>query len=158
MEPSKNYAKPLTIVGIIVVIAGILGFTTLGKKADQTPNTSGATSTPTTDTASNTNTESETKYKDGTYAVTGNYISPGGAETVGVTLKIENDVVVASDFEIQADRPISVEMQKQFSDGYKQFVVGKKLDEVSVGKVSGSSLTPKGFNDAVAKIKVQAQS
>jgi hypothetical protein len=41
---------------------------------------------------------------------------------------------------------------------YKQYVVGKKIDEVQLTKVSGSSLTPQGFNDALAKIKAEAKS
>jgi hypothetical protein len=36
-------------------------------------------------------------------------------------------------------------------------VVGKKLDDIKVSKVAGSSLTSGGFNQAVADIKTQAQ-
>lgn len=97
-------------------------------------------------------------YKDGSYSATGTYMSPGGAEEVGVTLTLKNGIVTDSVFEAKASRPASVNMQNQFAAGYKQYVVGKKLADINVRKVSGSSLTPQGFNDAVAKIKVQAQS
>ena len=35
--------------------------------------------------------------------------------------------------------------------------MGKKLDAISVSKVAGSSLTSGGFNEAVDKIKTEAQ-
>ena len=37
-------------------------------------------------------------------------------------------------------------------------VVGKNIDEVAITKVAGSSLTPKGFTDALEKIKADAKS
>jgi hypothetical protein len=36
-------------------------------------------------------------------------------------------------------------------------VVGKNIDEVNLGKVSGSSLTPIGFNNAIEDIRSQAK-
>lgn len=96
-------------------------------------------------------------YKDGTYSVTGSYLSPGGAEEIGVTLTLKDDAVVDTTATVLATRPGSVKFQGEFVAGYKTLVVGKKLDEINVGKVSGSSLTPAGFNDAVAKIKLQAK-
>ncbi len=36
-------------------------------------------------------------------------------------------------------------------------VVGKKIDEVQLTKVAGSSLTPKGFMDALEKVKTEAK-
>lgn len=159
MEPSKNnLAKPLTFAGIIVLIAGIVGLTSMNKGAPSDTTNTLATGTESTTTTTLTPTVSTTRYKDGTYSVEGNYISPGGAEKVGVALTIKSDIVVDSVLTIKAERPISVDKQTAFAAGYKQYVIGKKLDDISVGKVSGASLTPKGFNDAVEKIKVQAQS
>lgn len=106
----------------------------------------------------NTSSEVASAYKDGTYTAVGDYVSPGGPEQVEVTLTIKDGVVTDSVFKHLAERPISLQMQENFAAGYKEYVIGKKLDEVEVGKVSGSSLTPKGFNDAVAKIKVEAKS
>ncbi len=101
---------------------------------------------------------SASAYKDGTYSAKGNYVSPGGSEDVDVTLTIKDGVVTDSTFKGNATRPISVKLQGEFAAGYQQFVVGKKLADLNVGKVSGASLTPKGFNDAVAKIKTAAKS
>ncbi len=97
------------------------------------------------------------EYKDGTYTAVGNYVSPGGPEEVGITLTLKDDTIVDASFEIKATRPKSVEMQTAFAENYKQFVVGKNIDEVNLSKVSSSSLTPKGFNDAIEKIKSEAK-
>ena len=46
--------------------------------------------------------------------------------------------------------------QSRFAGGIAGEVVGKQLDELKVSKVSGSSLTSGGFNDAVETIKADA--
>lgn len=96
-------------------------------------------------------------YKDGTYTADGNYTSPAGQEEVGVTLTLANGVVTDASFEGKATNPGSKMMQGKFSEGYKAMVVGKSIDEISLGVVNGSSLAPKGFMDAVAKIKAEAK-
>ncbi len=96
-------------------------------------------------------------YKDGIYSSIGNYNSPGGAEEVGVKVTLKDDVIVDAVFEAKATRPASVNMQRVFSENYKPLVIGKKIADLKLDKVSGSSLTPKGFNDAIEKIKTQAK-
>jgi len=97
------------------------------------------------------------EYKNGVYSTNGNYISPGGAEEIGVTLTLKNGIIVDSKVEVRAERDISVTMQNDFAQNYKQFVLGKEINEINLTKVSGSSLTPNGFNDAVEKIRVKAR-
>ena len=53
--------------------------------------------------------------------------------------------------------PNTRKFQGEFASGIQAQVVGKKLDELKVSKVAGSSLTSGGFNRAVADIKTQAQ-
>jgi uncharacterized protein with FMN-binding domain len=96
-------------------------------------------------------------YQDGQYEATGSYTSPAGPEEVKITLTLKDGVVEATEFEGMAENPISVKLQGQFASGYEALVVGKNIDEIQLDKVSGSSLTPKGFNDAVSKIKEQAR-
>ena len=48
-------------------------------------------------------------------------------------------------------------MQGNFKAGFSELVVGKPVDQVSLSVVNGSSLTPKGFMDALAKIKAEAK-
>jgi hypothetical protein len=104
-----------------------------------------------------TPTASANVYKDGTYASDGMYVSPGGDEKINVSLVLKDDVVLDATVKVLATLPISKTMQTNFAGGFKALVVGKKLSEVNLTKVSGSSLTPKGWNDAVAKIQVQAK-
>lgn len=100
--------------------------------------------------------EKVSAYKNGTYKVTGNYVSPGGPREVGVTLTLADGVITEAAAEVLATDATSKRFQGEFVDNFKPMVVGKNIDEVILSKVSGSSLTPKGFNDAVAKIKVEA--
>ena len=97
-------------------------------------------------------------YKDGVYKAVGSYTSPGGPEEVGVNLTLKGGMIESIEVEKMATRPKSVVFQEEFASGYKPMVLGKNIDEVELTKVSGSSLTPKGFNDAIEKIKTQAKS
>ena len=103
-------------------------------------------------------TVSKSIYKDGTYSALGDYFSPGGSEKITVKMVLKEDVIV--DVTTEADKPTGAtaeRYQKVFINNFKQFVVGKKIDEINLDKVSGSSLTPKGFNDALVKIKIEAK-
>lgn len=51
----------------------------------------------------------------------------------------------------------SAEFQEKFAYGIDALVVGKSIDELDVSKVSGSSLTSGGFNNAIDQIKSEAQ-
>lgn len=96
-------------------------------------------------------------YKDGIYNAVGNYVSPGGAEEIGLKVTLKDDVVVSAEMEVKATRPTSVKMQTAVKENFSPLVIGKKIVEIKLDKVSGSSLTPKGFNDAIEKIKTQAK-
>lgn len=108
-----------------------------------------ATSTPTTIQAAS--------YKDGVYDVKGSYNSPAGAETLGVKLTLKDNVVTDAEVVVEATNPKSKFMQDAFAGGYKEMVIGKKINDIHLEKVSGSSLTPIGFNDALEQIKSQAK-
>jgi uncharacterized protein with FMN-binding domain len=107
--------------------------------------------------AGTTDASATASYKDGTYTATGNYTSPGGAESIEVTVTLADGVITDASVVSDAFRPESKMMQGQFISGFKAQVVGKKITDVKLTKVSGSSLTPKGWNDAIAKIQAQAQ-
>ena len=96
-------------------------------------------------------------YKDGTYTATGTYTSPAGAETVSVSLTIINDTVTSSTFKGNAEHPASKKWQGEFSKGFTTVVNGKDIDTLSLTIVNGSSLTPKGFMNALAVIKTEAK-
>jgi hypothetical protein len=96
-------------------------------------------------------------YKDGTYSAVGSYNSPAGTEQVSVSLVLKNNIVTDSTFSATSNSGRSKAYQNEFASGYKAFVIGKNISTINVGKVSGSSLTGTGFNNALAKIKAQAK-
>lgn len=95
-------------------------------------------------------------YEDGTYAATGNYVSPAGPEEMDISLTLEDGVITDATFVGKAEHPTSVKMQTNFSEGFAAEVVGRPIDELSLTVVNGSSLAPKGFMDAVSKIQAEA--
>ena len=119
---------------------------------------SGSGSTTTADTSTATVAEGATgeQYKDGEYTAEGGYISPGGPQKVGVTVTLSNDVITAVSVDTSQTKGPSVEYQGKFAGGISDVVVGKNIDDIDVDKVSGSSLTSGGFNEAIEKIKQEA--
>lgn len=94
--------------------------------------------------------------KDGIYQADGSYQSPAGTETIGVKLTIAKGLI--SDVSIdtsQTTNRTSLRMQTAFAGGIKEQVVGKKITDLNITKIAGSSLTGKGFNQALEKIKAQ---
>jgi uncharacterized protein with FMN-binding domain len=96
-------------------------------------------------------------YKDGEYTQVGSYVSPGGTEEIGVSLTLEKDVVTAVATQPMPSNPTAKLYQERFSGGIQDEIVGKKLDELKVDKVAGSSLTSGGFAEATDLIKSEAQ-
>lgn len=96
-------------------------------------------------------------YKDGTYEAKGTYSYHSGAESIDVTVTLANGIIEEVEVVAQAKAPVSKEKQADFIANYKEQVVGKNIAEVNLGKISGSSLTPIGFNAALEDIKAQAQ-
>ena len=119
-------------------------------KPSSEPSTAPST-TPETSTGTST-------YKDGEYTESGSYQSPNGTESVDVTLTIADDVVTAVEVVGHGDNPDSKHYQGEFIGGIDAAVVGKKLDDIAVTKVAGSSLTSGGFTEALDAIKVDAAS
>ena len=99
---------------------------------------------------------SSSPYKNGNYQVTQSYISPGGLEKFNLSLDLSNGVITSADFEGGSQDLTGQNFQSQFSQGFKQYVVGKNIDEVSLGVVSGASLTSRAFMLALESIKNQA--
>jgi uncharacterized protein with FMN-binding domain len=95
-------------------------------------------------------------YKDGTYTSIGTYTVPSGPEEIGVTITLANDIVTSASLELLGKAPPSKLLQGKFQEGFKELVVGKNINEITLTVVNGSSLTPKGFVDALSKIKTEA--
>lgn len=104
-----------------------------------------------------TPTTTSANYKNGTFTADGSYMTHVGPESVTITVTLKDNVITDTTFNATPNAPMSARFQDMFAQNYKPLVIGKNINDVQLGKVSGSSLTPIGFNDALAKIKAQAQ-
>lgn len=102
------------------------------------------------------NKESTVAYEDGTYSAMGTYVTPGGRESINVTVTIENGIIIRTDVDQNAISLDAKDFQARFVSGYKKEVISKKIDKVSLSRVAGSSLTSHGFNKALTQIKSDA--
>lgn len=154
-EQKKGNGVMLGTVAALIIAVAAYGFYTYTKK-DQTVAT--ITPTPTTSpTPSPSDVVKSYMFKDGDYSATGIYNSPAGKEQIGVKVSVKEDIITNASVQVTATNPASKNWQTVVSNNIKSLVVGKKLSEVVLDKVSGSSLTPKGWNDAIAKIQAQAR-
>lgn len=96
-------------------------------------------------------------YADGTYTAEGSYRTPETTEQIEVTVTLEAGVITAVDVVGEPQRPESEQYQGRFIGGISDEVVGRSIDEISVSRVAGSSLTSGGFNEAIEQIKLDAQ-
>ncbi|PVW06187.1 hypothetical protein DEA06_01140 [Microbacterium sp. Gd 4-13] len=145
------------LVGVLgmVALAGCAGTTTPAADAEET---TPATTAPSSSAATGTDTGSivGSAYTDGTYTAEGSYSTPESVETVEVTITLESDVVTAVEVTGDPQAAESKRYQSEFIGGISDEVVGKLVDDVSVSRVAGSSLTSGGFTKALQTIKSEA--
>lgn len=159
--------KRVAIIVAVLIPVAVVGAVVM-KQNDNDGDDVVQTTTPTTSAgvestnpAANvgTNTTSTTAaYTDGTYQATGSYMTPEGTQSILVSLVVANDIVTQATVTSQATGGTSKMWQAKFISGVQAQVVGKKLASLHLTKVSGSSLTPIGFNSAVSDIQNQAKS
>lgn len=93
-------------------------------------------------------------YKDGVYTARGQY---GGLPShIDVTVNLKEGTITKVQVKTLATDPTSLDYQLRFAEAVPKVVEGKRITEVKVGKLAGSSGTPVGFNDAINQIKKQA--
>ncbi len=131
---------------------------TEGANTNQTPSPEAMVSIAPSESATASGAQTTSNYKNGTYTATGTYMTHAGSEKIGVTVTLKDGEVTAVTVKEMAVRPMSKVMQDDFAANYKTMVMGKNIDVIKLGKVSGSSLTPMGFNAALEDIKTQAKS
>lgn len=93
------------------------------------------------------------KYKDGEYTAEGFY----GKKSIIVKAKLDDDKI--ADVVVTPNTPSikrSFDLQTRFAAAVPEVVVGRSIDDVHLDKLAGSSLTTKGFNDALKRIKAEA--
>ena len=166
MQPNK---KLLGVIGLIIIVAAIatamaVSSPRAGSATVATDVTPSPTSTPVIipastviSNATETAAPSTSGYKDGTYASNASYNSPGGIELISIKLTLKNGVVIDSNATTTGNNQTGRYYQANFVAGYKSQVIGQSIAGLSLTRVSGSSLTSIGFNDAVDKIKSQSK-
>jgi uncharacterized protein with FMN-binding domain len=119
--------------------------------AAATPSTPSAASTPSAPSSS-----AAAGLKDGTYSATGDYQSPGGASAIAVTVTLKSGTITAVQVAPKAADATARQYEAQFASGIDAVAVGKPIEGLKVGAVSGSSLTSQGFEKALAAIRSKA--
>lgn len=150
------------LIGIIVVVLLVAATTAaiVWSANNSTKETESSVSTTSPSPSSTADEESDvlSQYKSGSYSADGNYQTPGGRESIGVTVTLSDDgTITEATATPEGKTGESQEFQSKFVSGFKSQVVGKKIDEVSLSRVAGSSLTPNGFNNAIDDIQDQAK-
>ncbi len=144
-------------IGSVVIAAGITAFMMM-KPTEE--NAEMPKNTVPTEPNNEVDTERQVmgkQYKNGTYTAEGTYRSPAKMETIKTDIVLEDGVVKSAVFYENSTNEVSQKLQKMFKEGFEKEVVGKNIEEINLGVVNGSSLTPKGFMDALNKIKTEAQ-
>jgi uncharacterized protein with FMN-binding domain len=159
MTPSAAFTKRVRYGAAVAGLAGILVFAGCSAETDASEETPAAATSESSNTSTARTTAASTgKYADGTYTASGSYQTPETVETISVTLTLDNDVITEVNVIGDPQARETQQYQGQFIGGISDVVVGKNIDEISVSRVAGSSLTSKGFNSAVDKIKSEASS
>ena len=156
-------ARPIRVG---VAAASVLGIVTLAGcagAAEAEPATTAATpkatqsdSADATASAAASAGASGSAYTDGTYTADGSYQTPESVEKISVTVTLQDDVITDVSVSGNPQKRESEEYQSKFIGGISSEVVGKSIDEISVSRVAGSSLTSGGFNQAIETIKAEA--
>jgi uncharacterized protein with FMN-binding domain len=156
--------RPIRVSAALVGVAGLVtlaGCAGTETAAEAEPTTaSSAAPEASSDGGSTTDSGSAdsgtSAYADGTYTAEGSYRTPETNETIEVTITLESDVITAVEVSGDPQAAQSQQYQGRFIGGISDEVVGKNIDEISVSRVAGSSLTSGGFNDALETIKSEA--
>lgn len=151
---SQKIPAGIGILLITLMIVGAIVFT-----RNDMAETTATTNTASMTSGSNMSSSMQTSqtYKDGTYTESGSYSSPAGTEKIMVTLTLANNIVTSSTVMRAANDPTASSYQGLFISGYKAQVEGKKISEIKLNNVAGSSLTPMGFMRALEMIQTDAK-
>jgi uncharacterized protein with FMN-binding domain len=157
---NKIAFSALAGLSLLTAITGCSSATTPANATSEAPAATtpaaAASSTP-SGVASSGAAASTSTFRDGSYVENGSYQSPAGTAEITVKLSLANDIVTAVTVTGHASDPSAKQYQDDFISGISGQVVGKKISDLNVTKVSGSSLTSNGFRAAVAKIQNEAR-
>ncbi|MEM9336842.1 MAG: hypothetical protein AAGA35_03240 [Patescibacteria group bacterium] len=90
------------------------------------------------------------------FSASASYFTPRRTEhDILVTLTLKDRVVVDADVTYDGGAA-ATPSHTRFDDAYRSEVIGKRLNEISLSRTGGASLTSDSFNEALADIKSQA--
>lgn len=158
MKPTKKISPAvaalivIVLVGIVTAAIAITVNNKPGQSAIMNPlnGNSGSNSAPMMPYSTST-------YKDGNYTAKGDYYTPGGRGTIALNITIKANVITDASIEMGAAGGVSVQYQDAFNTAYKDSVVSKNVNNVSLSRVAGASLTTDGFNTVLEQIKSDAK-
>ncbi|MDO8384230.1 MAG: FMN-binding protein [Microbacterium sp.] len=149
--------RPLRISAALIGVAGTLALSGCSTAAADTTDAASTEASSSTESSTDTSTGTAgAAYADGTYTATGSYQTPETVETIEVTITLADDIITAVEVSGDPQASESERYQSEFIGGIDDEVVGQNIDEISVDRVAGSSLTSGGFNDAIDAIKDEA--
>ncbi len=154
----KTRSKILSI-GIVTVVVGFIAFWYQSKEnllATESNNTETVQLPEKSNNQSETPTTTTKNYKDGNYSVVTDYVSPAGKESLGVDVKIQDNKISSVTVKNMANNKVSSNYQDRFIAGVQSVIIGKEINSLKIGVVSGASLTANAFNTALSNIKSQA--
>jgi uncharacterized protein with FMN-binding domain len=156
----KMIASFIVILAVVIVTIGVSASGRNQKPASTTASTSQPVATDSSNDATSTSSGTSTtpsNFKDGTFSASTNYETPGGLESMSVSLTIQNGTVTESTLQNKSNNHDSQQYQEEFASTYKSSVVGKKLSDLGSMLISGPSLTAEGFNEALQQIQSEAR-
>lgn len=127
---------------------------------DSAPSTTQSPSIPTTPTAPTTPTTptNPSTYKAGSYSATAHYSVPHGESnsiTVSATVSTDGAISDVTTKHQYSDRESSYYIES-FDSLVQSSVVGKNIENISVGRIGGASLTSGAFSKALTQISTDA--
>lgn len=159
-QGSNKNSAIIGIIAIVIIAGAVIGTIALKPQSNTASGNNGSSTSSTTSdsTTTSTNIDPNATYKNGTYTASGSYSTPESTEDIEVTITVSNNKITEASVSQQASSRESRAYQADFASGYKSQVVGKDIATLQLSRVSGSSLTPRGFNEALNIIRSQAKS
>lgn len=160
MTNNKNTLIVVSGIGLFVLIASstvlALNFQKNSSNSSSSSSISSSNSSSSTQVTA-VGSENNTNYKDGSYSTKLSYSTPGGQELIQFTVELKDNNINSVTTSSQPKDGDSKNYQRRFQQGINGVVKGKKIDDVSISSVNGSSLTTKSFMDAIKNIKDQSK-
>lgn len=155
----KSTTTKVTVAGTIILITafGYSWFTTVAGRSEYIASDNDEEVTQELIPGMNETGMGMMDYQDGTYTAAVNYEIPYGyVEPMEVTLQLEDNVIADVSASFEVINPVSEGYQQAFLEYVPREVVGKKIDNVSLSRMVGSSLTNRAFDAALVEIKAKA--